>query len=128
MSDIAAPAPRIESDTGRLERLERVADRMDSFLRIPGTRIRLGLDSILGLIPGVGDALALVPAGYIVAEAWRMGAPNQLIGRMLGNVAIDAAVGTVPLLGDVFDVFWKANRRNVALLRKYVEARRGTAA
>lgn len=125
MSDIAAPAQRAESDIDRLERLERLATRMDSFLRVPGTPIRLGLDSVLGLIPGIGDALALAPAGYIVTEAWRMGAPGRMIGRMLGNIAIDTTLGTVPLLGDVFDVFWKGNRRNVVLLRKHVETRSG---
>ena len=111
----------------RLERLERMAERMDSAFRVPGTRIRLGYDTILGLIPGIGDAAALTPAAWIVLESKRMGAPPDLLLRQGVNVGIDALVGTIPLLGDLFDVGFKANRRNVALLRRHLEAQLETA-
>ncbi|PJJ87361.1 uncharacterized protein DUF4112 [Brevirhabdus pacifica] len=105
----------------KLERLEKLAGTMDSFMRIPGTGIRLGLDSLLGLIPGVGDAAALGPAGYIVYSAHQMGAPKSALAKMTVNIGIDALIGSIPLIGDIFDVGWKANRRNVALLRKHLE-------
>jgi len=105
----------------KLERLEKLAGTMDSLLRIPGTGIRLGLDSILGLIPGVGDAAALGPAGYIVYSAHQMGASKPLLAKMTANIGIDAVIGSIPLIGDIFDVGWKANRRNVALLRTHLE-------
>ncbi|KAF0674940.1 DUF4112 domain-containing protein [Profundibacterium mesophilum] len=105
----------------RLERLDRLATQMDSALRIPGTSIRLGWDSILGLVPGVGDALALAPGAYIVMESHRLGAPRGLLVKQGVNVAIDAVIGTIPVIGDLFDVGFKANRRNVALLKDHFE-------
>ena len=92
-----------------------------ALVRIPGTRIRVGLDSMLGLVPGIGDLLALVPAGYIVAQAARMGATPSLLVRMGANIGLDAAIGAVPLIGDIFDIGWKANRRNVGLLRRHLD-------
>ena len=106
--------------TADLDRLERVAHRMDSLFRIPGTRIRVGFDSILGLVPGVGDALALAPAGYIIHQGWRMGASRRVLGRMVWNTGVDALLGSIPLIGDIFDVGNKANRKNVALLRAHL--------
>ncbi len=104
-----------------LDRLERLAAQMDSAFRIPLTRIRVGWDSILGLIPGIGDAAALAPAGYILYRAHQRGTPKPVLARMAGNVALDVAVGAIPVVGDLFDVGFKANRRNVALLRKHHE-------
>lgn len=92
---------------------------MDSAFRIPGTGIRVGWDGILGLIPGIGDAAALAPALYILWRARQLGAPPVLLGRMAALVAADTAVGAVPVLGDIFDIGLKANRRNVALLRDH---------
>ncbi len=112
-------------DIARLAKLERVANLMDSALRIPGTRIRVGLDSIVGLVPGVGDTLALAPGAWIIGSAWNMGAPNHVLGRMALNSGIDWAIGTIPLIGDLFDVGFKANIRNVALLREHVEKTKG---
>lgn len=103
----------------RLDRLDRIARRMDRAVRLPIVGVRVGWDSLLGLIPGVGDVLTLGPAGYIVVEAHRMGAPTALKTRMLGNIAIDAAIGAIPLVGDLFDIGWKANTRNVALLHRH---------
>lgn len=105
----------------RLERLERLAHRMDAAFGIPGTRYRLGWDSVLGLVPGVGDTLALAPSAYILYEARRMGAPKWLITRMLGNTGFDWIVGLVPLIGDVFDIGVKSNIRNVAMLRAHMQ-------
>ncbi len=108
-------------DLARLERLERLARNLNSAFRVPGTGIRVGYDSILGLIPGIGDVAAAAPAAYIVLQSHRMGAPNALLLRQGVNIAIDTVLGAVPLLGDLFDVGYKANRRNVALLRTHLE-------
>ena len=105
----------------RLERLDRLSRRMDTAFRIPVIGKRVGWDSILGLIPGIGDAVALTPAAYIVLESHRLGLPKHKLARQGVNVAIDAFVGSIPLLGDIFDVAFKANRRNVAILREHVE-------
>jgi hypothetical protein len=94
----------------------RLAQVLDTSLRIPGTRIRFGLDPILGLLPGLGDAVAALIGGFIVWSAWRAGAPALVIGRMLANIAVDAIVGAVPVAGTVFDVAFKAHRRNALLL------------
>jgi len=95
---------------------------LDAGIRIPGTNLRFGLDPILGLIPGAGDAAGAVLAGWILVEAVRMGASRATVLRIAGNVAIDAAVGAVPVLGDIFDFAWKANLRNVALLERHLAA------
>jgi len=105
----------------RLDHLDRIARTMDRAMRLPVVGVRVGWDSILGLIPGIGDALTLGPAGYIVLQAHRMGAPGALKVRMLGNIGIDALIGSIPLVGDLFDIGWKANTRNVALLRQHFE-------
>jgi hypothetical protein len=98
-----------------------VARLLDEAVRIPGTNIRVGLDPLLGLVPGLGDVAGASLAGYTILTAARLGAPRWVILRMLGNVAFDTLVGTVPLLGDLFDAGWKANSRNVALLERYLE-------
>ncbi len=110
-------------ERSKLERLERLADRMDAAFRLPGTRIRIGWDSIVGLVPGIGDTLAVLPAAHIVNESRRMGASNTALARMVANVGIDYVIGLVPLLGDIFDVGFKANRRNVAILREELDRR-----
>ena len=108
----------------RLARLDMLANLLDTALVIPGTNVRFGLDAIVGLVPGIGDAVTTVVSLYIVHEARQLGAPWHVVSRMLANVAIDGAIGAVPLLGDAFDVMWRANRRNVALLRAHF-AKRG---
>ena len=104
-----------------LERLEWLANFMDTALVIPGTGIRFGADAIIGLWPGVGDAIGTGISALIVAEAYRLGAPGHLVARMVANIAIDGFVGSIPVLGDAFDVLWRANRMNVALLREHLE-------
>jgi hypothetical protein len=97
----------------------------DELIRIPGTSIRFGLDALAGLIPGVGDALTGGVSVYVLFAATRMGAPPSVIARMAGNIALDLLLGMVPLLGDVFDVGWKANTRNVRLLERHAVDPRG---
>ncbi len=103
---------------------------LDDFLRIPGTNIRFGLDGIVGLIPGIGDILGAMASWIIIVAAWLRGVPKVTLARMLANVAIETIIGTVPVLGDAFDIAWKANRRNFALLQRAtggVDAVPGTA-
>jgi hypothetical protein len=100
----------------RIARSMRLARVLDTALRIPGTRIRFGLDQVLGLVPGLGDAIAALFGGYIIWTAVRAGAPRLVIGRMLANVGVDAIVGAIPLAGTVFDIAFKAHRRNARML------------
>ena len=100
--------------------VRRLAHVLDAAVRIPGTKIRIGLDPILGLIPGIGDLAGTVLSGYVVLAAVRLGVPKPVLARMLVNLGIDAVLGAVPLLGDVFDVAWRANSRNLALIESHV--------
>ena len=113
----------------RLARIDALSRLLDTAFVIPGTSIRFGIDALIGLVPGIGDAITTVMALYIVSEARALGAPRLLIARMLANVALDGLVGAVPLAGDVFDVAFRANRRNMALLRGHLDRSRtrGTA-
>jgi hypothetical protein len=92
---------------------------LDEAIRIPGTNIRIGLDALLGLLPGGGDVAGGLFSGLIILQAARSGAPTPVLGRMLANVAIDVVLGAIPLLGDIFDVAWRANSRNVRLLESW---------
>ncbi|MGU3536340.1 DUF4112 domain-containing protein [Methylobacterium sp. A54F] len=104
-----------------LARLEQLAHLLDSAFLIPGLNRRVGLEAVIGLVPVVGDVAGMVLSSYIVYEAKRLGAPRWLIARMAMNVAFDGLVGAVPLAGDLFDAAFKANRRNVRLLRRHLE-------
>lgn len=104
-----------------IRRLEGLADLMDSRFRIPGTGIRFGLDSVIGLVPGAGDLVTLLPASWLIARASKLGAPPHILIGMVINVVIDLLIGAIPLIGDLFDVGFKSNRRNVRLLRRYLE-------
>jgi hypothetical protein len=105
----------------RLERLDALASLMDSAIVIPGTNIRFGADAIVGLVPGIGDAVTAGVGCLIILEARRMGAPRHIVARMIGNIAVDGLVGTVPVVGDLFDLAFRANLRNMRLLRKHFE-------
>lgn len=117
---------RIPNDPHDADTLRRLARLLDAAVTIPGTGITIGLDAILGLIPGAGDLVGSALSGYIVIAAAKLGAPKSLLARMLANLALDSLVGSVPILGDVFDVFFRANLRNVALLEKMQAAPRAT--
>jgi hypothetical protein len=112
---------RGDADEATIRRLERLAHWLDDRYRLPGTGIRVGLDGIIGLIPGIGDAASGVLSAYIIYEARRLGVPNSVLAGMLGNFAVDFVVGAVPVFGDIFDIGWKANRRNVRMLLRHLE-------
>lgn len=103
-----------------MRRLERLAWLLDTSIGIPGTRFRFGIDPVLGLFPGGGDLVGAALSAYVVIEAWRLGLPGNAIARMIANVAADTLLGSVPVAGDVFDAWWKANLRNVAILREHI--------
>ena len=107
--------------TKTLARLQRLARLMDTAWRIPFTRIRFGADSVIGLVPGAGDVIGLGISAYSLLLAHRLGAPRSLLFRMLMNSAVDAGLGTVPLLGDIFDLFFKSNTKNLKLLTDFLE-------
>ena len=106
-----------------LARLEALARLMDSAFVIPGTNIRMGLDGLIGLVPIAGDLIAGLVSSYLIWEARQLGASRWVIGRMMANTAIDTLVGAVPLVGDAFDVLFRANLKNMALLRRHLERR-----
>jgi hypothetical protein len=111
----------------RDETLHRIEIVLDEAFRFPGTNIRFGLDGIVGLVPGFGDVLAGLASLVILVAAWIRGVPYVTLVRMAANLCIGVLVGTVPFLGDIFDVLWKANRRNYRLLTRHLgEPRRHT--
>jgi Domain of unknown function (DUF4112) len=116
----SAPLPPPVAPQQLAPELEALAAWLDSAFRIPGLGIRFGLDAILGLIPGVGDTFSSLASLYILHAATRYGVPRTTIMRMGLNVAIDYIVGSLPIVGDLFDVFWKSNQWNVAILRQHL--------
>src|SRR5919107_3136458 len=109
------------SEPRRLERLRSLGHLLDNSIAIPGTGFRFGVDSIIGLVPGIGDLVGGALSLYIVLEAARLGVPRALLFRMGYNVAVDAIVGGVPILGDLFDAGYKANLRNLALVHEHLQ-------
>jgi len=109
----APPDPQV----ARLRRLVRV---WDEAVRVPGTRFAVGLDALVGLVPGLGDALGALVAGTVLLAALRVGVPAAVATRMLLNIAVDASVGAIPVAGDLFDAGFRANARNVALLEHWL--------
>lgn len=105
-----------ENTQNEVRQLERLCRILDSAFRIPGTKITFGIDSLIGLIPGLGDAVTAVASGYIVHRARQLGVDKITVLRMLGNIGIDIVAGIVPIVGDLFDVSWKSNTRNLQLL------------
>jgi Domain of unknown function (DUF4112) len=98
------------------ENLDLLSHVLDDFIKIPGTSIRFGLDGIVGFIPGIGDLIGGIASCIIIIAAWVRGVSYVIVARMVANVAIEVLVGSVPVLGDMFDIAWRANRRNYALL------------
>jgi hypothetical protein len=113
-SHVQLPNTKLPLDSARV--LARV---LDDLIRIPGTRIGIGLDPILNLIPIAGDAAGTAMSAYLLVTAVRMQVPKRVMARMFVNISIDAIVGAVPVLGQAFDFFWKANSKNLTLLEKY---------
>ncbi|WP_239478789.1 DUF4112 domain-containing protein [Lichenicola cladoniae] len=117
----AGGAPLSSMDRARrLARIRRLAWLLDAAVKVPGTKFRFGLNSVVGAAPGVGDAAMAAVSLYIVYEAYQLGLPKQQIARMVGNVAVEAVAGSVPILGDLFDAAFKANLRNIALIDAHV--------
>ena len=114
----APPVTRTDPAAG----IRSLARLLDAAVTIPGTHFRVGLDALIGLIPGVGDLAGAALSGYIVLAAARLGAPKSVLARMVVNVAVDSVVGSIPLLGDLFDAGWRANTRNTALLERHLAA------
>lgn len=108
----------------RIGRLNALARLMDTALRIPGTNVRFGADALIGLVPGIGDAGAALIGLFIVNEARRLGVPKRKIARMLANLGIDAAVGAVPVAGDLFDVYFKSHKRNIQIILDHFDLER----
>jgi len=123
MTDIAHD-PRAVSRTAlqrerqrELARLARLAGTLDAKFRVPGTRFRVGLDGLIGLIPGIGDTLAALPSAYMIVRGYQLGARRRTVGRMAVNTGIDYVIGSIPVVGDLFDLGFKGNLRNIDLLR-----------
>src|SRR5918998_4468015 len=107
----ADPTPRIPAPTKLL----------DGAFLIPGLNRRVGIDAVIGLVPGIGDALSTLLASYIIWEARQLGLPRWKIARMIGNVAVDTAIGAIPVAGDAFDLFFKANQRNLRIVHEHLK-------
>lgn len=105
-----------------LERIEWVGDLLDEAVPVPGTDYRIGLDPILGIVPVGGDAIATLISLYIIGEAARVGVSNSKLALMVGLVAVDAIVGSIPVIGTLFDAVWKANKWNVEMLKRELDA------
>ena len=120
-TDPAGGGARYDDREQTVARLRRLAYWMDEAFGIPGTNIRIGFDSIIGFVPGVGDAVTAAFAFYLIREAARLGAPKSLLVRMAWNAGLDAVVGGVPVVGDLFDIGWKANKKNLRLLLDFLD-------
>lgn len=107
----------------QLERVESLARTMDAAFTIPGTQIPLGLDTIVGLVPGIGDTVSLGIAGYIMSHGIGLKAKKRHMVQMGWNIVLDWLIGLVPIIGDIFDIGWRGNLRNAALLRRITETR-----
>lgn len=113
--------PMVDGREETLQHLERIADMLDSRWRIPGTSWRFGLDAVASVVPVAGSLSTALISAYMIKRAHELGAPKRLMAQMVGNIAFDAVVGSVPVVGPVFDLAVKANRRNVRLLRRHFE-------
>lgn len=115
---MTAPQPSDPRASDPLASARRLARLLDSAVAIPGTNVRFGLDALIGLVPGLGDVAGAAMSAYLVLLGSRQGISRAVLARMIGNVAVDAMGGSIPLIGDLFDVGWKANTRNLQLLER----------
>ncbi|WP_135821029.1 DUF4112 domain-containing protein [Halostella litorea] len=111
----------VGDERAALNRMDLVSTLLDDAVRVPGTEFKVGLDPIVGILPVAGDSVMSLVSLYVVLEAVNLGAPATLVARMLGNVVLDAVIGSIPVLGTVFDAAWKANRRNVRLVERHLD-------
>jgi len=114
---------RIAELKGREEaqrRLRRIAKLMDSQFRVPGLGLKIGADAVLGLVPGIGDAITGLIGAYLIYEAQRLGIPRSAVLRMVANIAFDTAIGAIPVAGDIWDFFFRANDRNMQILARHI--------
>ncbi len=119
MKTVSAISAEPMTDTReRLRRMRALAWLLDNSIALPGG-YRIGLDAVIGLLPGIGDAIGALLSAYIVNEARGLGAPRSILMRMVGNIAIETVIGCIPVAGDLFDAAFKANLRNIALLERY---------
>jgi Domain of unknown function (DUF4112) len=123
-TDIAAQQKDIQAAYERIAQLSRV---MDSMIGIPGTNVRIGFDALLGLIPVVGDVLSQAISTYLIWEARKLGVSRFTMARMVGNTLVDTIVGAIPFAGDLFDVAFRANMKNLRLLERHLEKNHGRA-
>ena len=110
------------------KRLDRLAWYLDNSIKLPGVNFRVGIDPLVGLIPGIGDAIGAIMSSYILSEAARLGAPKSILLKMAFNIAVDALAGALPIFGDLFDFGWKANQRNARIIGDYLDNPRETVA
>lgn len=106
----------------KMQQLEKLAKVMDGQFGIPGTKWRLGLDAVIGVVPVVGDLAGAAVSSYLIWQAWTLDAPKPLMWKMARNTLVETVGGIVPIFGDIFDVFWRANQRNVALMRGHLKS------
>ncbi len=122
MNDTDLEKRRVKIDEG----LDNLSLYLDGLFRVPGTSWRFGLDSLIGLIPNIGDTLTMFPSFYILIAAVRYGVPKITLLRMAFNIGLDYVIGTIPFIGDAFDFFWKANQQNMDLIRSRATGVKGT--
>ncbi|MFO8087215.1 MAG: DUF4112 domain-containing protein [Bacteroidales bacterium] len=108
------------------KRLDRLAWYLDNSIPLPGLNFRVGIDPLVGLIPGIGDTIGAIMSSYILSEAASLGAPKSILLKMAFNIAVDALAGALPIFGDLFDFGWKANQRNARILEGYIDNPRET--
>lgn len=113
--------PPVDARISTFRRLRRLSNILDNAIAIPGTSYRIGIDPIIGLLPGGGDFLGTAISAYIVLEAARMGVPRAMLQQMVWNIIVDTLSGTVPVLGDLVDLTWKANTKNIVLLEEHLK-------
>ena len=122
MKKSSSTIPDNELKVAKVRQLRKLSDLLDNAIRVPGTSLGVGLDPVLGLIPGGGDVLGGLISVYIVFSAAKMGLPKEILTRMASNIVFDSLVGILPVFGDLFDVAWKANSKNMDLLESHLES------
>ena len=111
---------QIEINEEKLSRLKRLSEKLDNSITIPGTERKIGIDPIIGLIPGGGDLVGGIISIYVMHSGIKMGVSRKTIIRMFVNIALEFVIGCIPILGDLFDATWKSNQRNVKLIEKSI--------